>query len=76
MALRRPVIGLSGGIVGSRENPFVLAPSPRGGGRLLAIPGRGAGLEAIGSRGGGIGSSGRTRALKFLFVLRGVGEGV
>ena len=76
IALRRPVIGLSGGNVGSRVNPFELVPSARGGGRLLAAnPGRGAGLEATGSGGSTIGSSGRTRALKFLFDLRGV-EGV
>ena len=73
IALRRPVTGLSGGNVGSRVNPFELAPSPRGGGRLLATPGRGAGRDAMGS--GTMGSSGRTRALKFLFDLKGV-EGV
>ena len=75
MALRRPVAGLSIGIVESRTNPFAGPPSPRGGGRFLPSPpnGRGAGLEALGS--GTMGSSGRTRALKFLFVLKGV-EGV
>ena len=75
-ALRRPVTGLSSGIVGSRVNPFELVSSPRGGGRFLASPpspGRGAGLEAMGSD--TMGSSGSTRALKFLFVLKGV-EGV
>ena len=73
IALRRPVTGLSGGIVGYKVNPLELSPSPKGGGRFLAIPGRGAGLEATGS--GMMGSSGRTRALKFLLVLKGV-EGV
>ena len=70
IALRRPVTGLSGGKSGT--NPFELLSSPKGGGRLLAPPGRGAALEAMGSRArGGIGSSGRTRDLKFLLVRRG-----
>ena len=69
IALRRPVIGLSG--VGSSSNPFDWAPSTRGGGRFLGIPGRGAGLEAIGSDTRTMGSS-RARDLKFLFVRRGV----
>ena len=76
IALRRPVAGLSSGIVGSGINTFEAAASPRGGGRFLPNPpsaGRGAGLEATGS--GTMGSSGRTRALKFRFVLKGV-EGV
>jgi hypothetical protein len=72
IALRRPVTGLSGGII-SGTNPFELLSSPKGGGRLLAPPGRGAGLEAMGSRaGGGMGSSARTRDLKFLLVRKGV----
>ena len=77
IALRRPVAGLSTGSVGSRTNPFESASSPKGGGRFLA-PGRGAGLEATGSDAAGttLGSSGRTRALKFLLVRKGVDAGV
>jgi len=68
IALRRPVAGLSTGIIESS--------SPKGGGRFLT-PGRGAGLEATGSgTGGTMGSSGRTRALKFLLVRKGVEDGV
>ena len=48
IALRRPVAGLSAGIVESWRNPCEPLSSPNGGGRLLAA-GRGAALEATGS---------------------------
>jgi hypothetical protein len=80
IALRRPVAGLSIGIVGSRMNPFEAPSSPKGGGRFLAPgrgAGRGAGRDATGSgTEGAMGSSGRTRDLKFLLVRKGVEVGV
>ena len=74
IALRRPVAGLSAGIVWSKIlNPFEPASSPKGGGRFLAP----SGLDATGwGIGGAMDSSGRTSALKFLLVLKGVEEGV